>query len=134
MSPSKALDNLYAAGLIHPSREHSRQATLPSDNESQEVANLVTQQTNNDTADVMLLKRWNGKLLAEQFGLPGMELEIERAVEQVQKTIEIEGERKTPAQRRRKRRFRMARKSNVLGYLASNHRTVFASFANIPGS
>ncbi|THW19051.1 hypothetical protein D6D02_05865 [Aureobasidium pullulans] len=44
-------------------------------------------------ADVMLLKRWNGKLLAEQFGLPGMELEIERAVEQVQKTIEIEGEK-----------------------------------------
>ncbi|CAD0084441.1 unnamed protein product [Aureobasidium vineae] len=90
MSPSKALDDLYAAGLIHPSREHSRQATLPSETESQQVAQLVTQQTNNDASDVMLLKRWNGKLLAEQFNLPGMELEIERAVEQVQKNIEAE--------------------------------------------
>lgn len=90
MSPSKALDDLYAAGLIHPSREHSRQASLPSETESQEVADLVTRQTNNDAADVMLLKRWNGKLLAEQFKLPGMELEIERAVEQVQKNIDAE--------------------------------------------
>jgi hypothetical protein len=90
MAPSKVLDDLYAAGLIHPSREHSRQATSPSENESQEVADLVTRQTNNDAADVMLLKRWNGKLLAEQFNLPGMELEIERAVEQVQKNIDAE--------------------------------------------
>lgn len=91
MSPSKTLDNLYAAGLIHPSREHSRQAALPSETESQEVANLVARQTS-DTEDVMLLKRWNGKLLAENFGLPGMELEIERAVEQVQKAIKTESE------------------------------------------
>ncbi|KAG9649548.1 hypothetical protein KCU77_g16998, partial [Aureobasidium melanogenum] len=90
MSPSKVLDNLYAAGLIHPSREHSRQAALPSESESQEVADLVAQQTNNDASDVMLLKRWNGKLLAEKFNLPGMELEIERAVEQVQKNIEAD--------------------------------------------
>lgn len=90
MSPSKALDNLYAAGLMHPSREHSRQASLPSESESQQVADLVTRQTNNDASDVMLLKRWNGKLLAEQFNLPGMELEIERAVEQVQKSIDAE--------------------------------------------
>jgi hypothetical protein len=90
MSPSKALDDLYTAGLIHPSREHSREATSPSENESQEVADLVTRQKNNDASDVMLLKRWNGKLLAEQFNLPGMELEIERAVEQVQKHIETE--------------------------------------------
>lgn len=90
LSPSKALDNLYAAGLMHPSREHSRQASLPSESESQEVADLVTRQTNNDASDVMLLKRWNGKLLAEQFNLPGMELEIERAVEQVQKNIDAE--------------------------------------------
>jgi hypothetical protein len=31
----------------------------------------------------MLLQRWNGKLLAEEFKLPEMEVEIERAVEQV---------------------------------------------------
>ncbi|KAI5202040.1 hypothetical protein E4T39_04926 [Aureobasidium subglaciale] len=89
MSPSKALDNLYVAGLIQPSREHSRQASEPSEAECQEVADLVTQKTKTDVADVMLLKRWNGKLLAEQFGLPGMELEIERAVAQVEKNIEV---------------------------------------------
>ncbi|KAH0369034.1 hypothetical protein KCU65_g3555, partial [Aureobasidium melanogenum] len=89
MSPSKTLDTLYAAGLIHPSREHARQAALPSE-KFQEVAELVAQQTNNDASDVMLLKRWNGKLLAERFNLPGMELEIERAVEQVQKNIEAD--------------------------------------------
>jgi hypothetical protein len=90
LSPSKTLDNLYAAGLMHPSREHSRQATTLSEKESKDVAMSVTRQTNTNAQDVMLLKRWNGKLLAEQFGLPGMELEIERAVEQVQKTIEEE--------------------------------------------
>jgi hypothetical protein len=85
LSPSKTLDNLYAAGLMHPSREHSRQATTLSEKESKDVAMSVTRQTNTNAQDVMLLKRWNGKLLAEQFGLPGMELEIERAVEQVEK-------------------------------------------------
>lgn len=35
----------------------------------------------------MLLQRWNGKLLAEEFKLPEMEVEIERAVEQVEAAI-----------------------------------------------
>ena len=87
MSPSKTLDDLYAAGLIHPTREHSRQATLPSDKDSQAIADTIAAKTTTQREDVMLLKRWNGKLLAEKFGLPGMELEIERAVEQVQEAI-----------------------------------------------
>lgn len=36
----------------------------------------------------MVLQRWNGKLIAEQFDLPDMEVEIERAVEQVEKAID----------------------------------------------
>ena len=36
----------------------------------------------------MLLHGWNGKLMAEKLGLPGLEVEIERAVEQVQKRVE----------------------------------------------
>ena len=39
-------------------------------------------------ADIMLLRRWNGKLLADRLNLPDMEIEIERAVEQVQTAIE----------------------------------------------
>lgn len=35
----------------------------------------------------MLLQGWNGKLLAEEFKLPEMEVEIERAVEQVEAAI-----------------------------------------------
>lgn len=36
----------------------------------------------------MLLQGWNGKLLAERLKLPGLEIEIERAVEQVQDSIQ----------------------------------------------
>ena len=38
--------------------------------------------------EVMLLQGWNGKLLAERLRLSGLEVEIERAVEQVQDGIE----------------------------------------------
>lgn len=49
--------------------------------------------------EVMLLQGWNGKLLAERLKLPGLQVEIERAVEQVQDSIhkdegELLGEKK----------------------------------------
>lgn len=49
--------------------------------------------------EVMLLRGWNGKLIAERLGLPGLEVEIERAVEQVENSIgkprsELEAEKK----------------------------------------
>lgn len=37
--------------------------------------------------EIMLLKGWNGKLIAERLGLPGLEIEIERAVEQVENDL-----------------------------------------------
>lgn len=37
--------------------------------------------------EVMLLKAWNGKVIAEQLELPGLQLEIERAVEQVEASL-----------------------------------------------
>jgi hypothetical protein len=40
----------------------------------------------------MVLQRWNGKLIAEQFNLPDMEVEIERAVGQVEKDIKSKEE------------------------------------------
>lgn len=85
---------MYASGLIHDSRDALRRAALPSAATTQEVAKIVQSQANGDSEHVMLLKRWNGKLLAEKFGLPGMELEIERAVEQVEKGIKVEADRK----------------------------------------
>lgn len=91
-TPSTALDELYAAGLIHPTRAQSRQAVVPSRNDSLAIAYAVKEQTNNGAEDVMLLQRWNGKLLAERFHLPEMEVEIERAVEQVEKGIKAKAE------------------------------------------
>lgn len=91
-TPSTALDELYAAGLIHPTREKLRGAEVPSEEETTAVAKLVRSQTNDETEEVMLLRRWNGKLLAERFHLPEMEVEIERAVEQVEKGIKAKQE------------------------------------------
>jgi hypothetical protein len=86
-TPSMELDEVYTAGLMYPTREISRAAPRPTREQAEEVAKVVEQQTNGGTEDVMVLQRWNGKLIAEQFHLPEMEVEIERAVEQVEKSI-----------------------------------------------
>lgn len=75
--------------MLHPSREDLRNATVPTEEESLQIADRLSAETSNGDKDVMLLKRWNGKLLAEKFQLPGMEIEIERAVEQVEKELEV---------------------------------------------
>ena len=85
--PSAILDELYTAGLMYPTRALSRLAPPPTPQQAQEVANVVHKQTNNETEDVMVLQRWNGKLIAERFDLPEMEVEIERAVGQVEEAI-----------------------------------------------
>lgn len=90
--PSWALDEVYTAGLMYPTRQLSRAAPRPTEEQAGEVAKVVHQQTNNETEDVMVLQRWNGKLIAEQFKLPDMEVEIERAVEQVEKSIKTKEE------------------------------------------
>ncbi|KAH4800931.1 hypothetical protein HBI26_236380 [Parastagonospora nodorum] len=84
---SWALDEVYTAGLMYPTRQLSRAAPNPTEQQAEEVAAVVHKQTNNETKDVMVLQRWNGKLIAEQFDLPDMEVEIERAVEQVETSI-----------------------------------------------
>lgn len=89
---SWALDEVYTAGLMYPTRQLSRAAPTPTEEDADKVAGVVAQQTNNDTEDVMVLQRWNGKLIAEQFQLPDMEVEIERAVEQVENSIKSKEE------------------------------------------
>lgn len=81
------LDSLYAAGLLNKSRAESRQASMPTIEQTDEIAESITAKSDDGTEDVMLLQRWNGKLLAEQFKLPEMEVEIERAVDQVEISI-----------------------------------------------
>lgn len=42
--------------------------------------------------EVMLLRGWSGRVLAEKLDLPGLEVEIERAVEQVENALKRERE------------------------------------------
>lgn len=85
---SPEMDEMYTAGLLHPTREASRAASRPTEAETEQVARVVEAQTRGDKEDVMVLQKWNGKLIAERFKLPEMEIEIERAVEQVEAAIE----------------------------------------------
>jgi hypothetical protein len=91
-NPSWELDEVYTAGLMYPTRKISRAAPRPTKEQAEEVARVVEHQTNGGTEDVMVLQKWNGKLIAEQFKLPDMEVEIERAVEQVEKQIKAKEE------------------------------------------
>jgi hypothetical protein len=91
-NPSPVLDELYAAGLMYPTRNISRKSPIPTSEQCKAVANLIQKQTNDGQEDVMLLQIWNGKLLAESFKLPQMQIEIERAVEQVEKNIKAKEE------------------------------------------
>lgn len=83
---------MYTAGLLHPSRQASREAAKPSEEDVERVTRVVEAQTHGDTEEVMVLQKWNGKLLAEAFRLPEMEVEIERAVEQVEGAIKTRRE------------------------------------------
>lgn len=82
--PSATLDNLYTAGLLNPNRNSTRNADIPTREQSRAVADRLRAQTHGGQEDIMLLHGWNGKLLAEKLGLPGLQVEVERAVEQVQ--------------------------------------------------
>lgn len=92
---SPILDNLYTAGLLHPTRAESREASSPTKEQISHVSEIIETKGNKGEKDVMLLQRWNGKLLAEEFKLPEMEVEIERAVEQVEAAISKAEEAKT---------------------------------------
>jgi len=106
---SPTLDEMYAAGLMHPSRDVVRGAASPSEKDTHEIAIKTLQQTKDDAEEVMLLRSWNGKLLAEKFELPEMEIEIERAVEQVEKSIR---ERKEKAEQERNQKANAAEPAN----------------------
>jgi hypothetical protein len=97
--PEGRLDAMYAGGLVHATREAMRAAEPVSEEDVERVSGVVTRQTEGEgEEEVMVLKKWNGKLLAEEFGLPEMEVEIERAVEQVEKSIDEAKQRRQKAE------------------------------------
>lgn len=69
---------------LRAARHHQ---TLDSDPASSKETAVGKEAEDDDVEEVLLLKGWNGKLIAEKLGLPGLEVEIERAVEQVEKGI-----------------------------------------------
>lgn len=81
------MDEMYAAGLLHPERHVVRDNEKPAEADIEKVASDFEEQIQGGQEEVMLLQRWNGKLIAEGFHLPEMEVEIERAVEQVENAI-----------------------------------------------
>lgn len=72
---------------MYPSREISRNAPVPSREQAEDISNIIEKKTNDGSEDMMVLQRWNGKLIAERFKLSEIEVEIERAVEQVEQAI-----------------------------------------------
>lgn len=72
---------------MYPSREISRNAPVPSREQAEDISNIIEKKINDGSEDVMVLQRWNGKLIAERFKLSEIEVEIERAVEQVEQAI-----------------------------------------------
>ncbi|KAF1811641.1 hypothetical protein P152DRAFT_398639 [Eremomyces bilateralis CBS 781.70] len=85
--PSPILDQMYTAGLMHRSPFKSRAAPTPTPDQTAKLADNIDAEKQPDAKEVMLLRRWNGKLLADQLKLPNMEVEIERAVDQVERDI-----------------------------------------------
>ncbi|KAK5113699.1 hypothetical protein LTR62_003326 [Meristemomyces frigidus] len=96
---SRMMDGLYTAGLVHGDREKARGGEV---NEG-EIGDVVKDVEARSGAgegekEVMLLKGWNGKLIAESFGLLEMEGEIVRAVEQVEKEVLGQGQQQGVAE------------------------------------
>lgn len=85
--PSKILDELYASGLKFPSRKAVDAAASPTAEECKEVAEDTLNQPANAGKEIVLLKNWSGNMIAEGLKLPDMQIEIERAVEQVEAKI-----------------------------------------------
>lgn len=107
-SPSATLDSVYTAGLLYPTRAEARTAAkMPGAEQTSKMINLVKGQQHDTAAkkpanseatpkekregeeEILLLQGWNGKLIAERLQLPGLQIEIERAVEQVENSLKI---------------------------------------------
>jgi hypothetical protein len=94
LQPSKILDQVYAAGLrsqncpvdpksltVEDVREIASDLSLPLPQEDGAKEQIE---------DVMLLNSKSGQLIAREFGVPEMAVEVERAVEQLEKKFKME--------------------------------------------
>lgn len=85
--PSETLDAMYTSGILSPSEEQSEPAT-PTTEKSQHTVEIAETSTTADKAsETMLMQSGSGELLAEAFELPEMEIEVDRAIVQIEKSI-----------------------------------------------
>ncbi|KAJ3579947.1 hypothetical protein NPX13_g614 [Xylaria arbuscula] len=75
MSPSKTLDAVYSRNLLNPLEKSSSPDSQPSD-------------INQHTPERMLLTQETGRQLARSLELPALEVELERAIWQVENAIQ----------------------------------------------
>ncbi|KAH9812642.1 Mitochondrial K+-H+ exchange-related [Teratosphaeria destructans] len=106
---SRIMDQMYAAGLINSSRQKSQAAATPAEADIEKAAGEVEQRAEGGRKEVMLLQRWDGKLIAEAFKHPELEVEIERAVEQVEDAIRTAEEEGKPDVQQSKEVFEKSR-------------------------
>ncbi|WPG98942.1 Hypothetical protein R9X50_00174400 [Acrodontium crateriforme] len=84
--PCARLEELYAASFLHPTLPNGQN---PPAIQLQEVE-AVKSDLKTNSEEVMLLRPWSARVLAEHYAVPEMQVEIERAVDQVEAAIKKE--------------------------------------------
>ncbi|KAI9711655.1 MAG: hypothetical protein M1812_007088 [Candelaria pacifica] len=96
--PSPALDVLYTAGLINKAR-HNHNAESDPIKDDKRVETTQDSSEPQEMPEKMLLQQWNGKLIAQALEVPELEVELERAIWQVEESLkaneELEKEKKS---------------------------------------
>ncbi|KAK4976575.1 hypothetical protein LTR66_010817 [Elasticomyces elasticus] len=85
--PDTRLDAMYSASLTHSTQADAETAAMPTTQEVSRIAGLVEQREKESGKETILLKKWSSRVIAKRFKLPAMEIEIERAVEQVENQL-----------------------------------------------
>jgi hypothetical protein len=88
--PSPILDTLYSAGIMHAVRDKSvirGISTVTSQSKDR-------QGSDNKPNEVLLLDKWNSKLIAKALEIPELEVELDRAIWQVENTLKGQQELK----------------------------------------
>jgi len=106
-SPSKLLDQIYADGLI--SKTPKQLPVAPSTLKAEDLEN-TTSETKSETSttepahqeegDILYLNQDSGSIIANAFETKSMAIEIERAVEQVQKVLKEENKAGTESDKK----------------------------------
>ncbi|KAI9696241.1 MAG: hypothetical protein M1836_005794 [Candelina mexicana] len=87
--PNPALDVLYTAGLINKAPHNNAKPDLK---DSRDVSTETSGQPSGLQEEKMLLQQWNGKLIAQALEVPELEVELERAIWQVEESLTTKGE------------------------------------------